>query len=298
MRDTVFVRIAAATIFSLLGTAAQAAPTPITYAVRADTSYLTADPTGTTTVNPHNDQRLVGASSASSSSSFTGSDNRSFNLTSSVNLGQGALRVTNVGSGGASTPASASVTSSIAEYLDTITILGNFTSPILVPFTATFDGTWTQTNTAFVGLFGQVWFGTSATVEDWSSPSDNPGQTLYDQDALFKDFANDFDGEVALTISGNLSLSGLNPSFVAWLRMEAAVFSTDAAAIWNGNFANTGKLEFDFTGLNVNSASGVFPGTTAAVPEPGTVGLVALAVVALATGRRRRPGPATPVHEG
>ncbi len=289
MRKIIFVQVAAATIFTLMG--ATAGATPITYAVRADTSYLTADPSGTSTVNPHNDQRLVGASSASSSSSFTGIDNRNFNLTSSVNLGQGALRVTNVGSGGASTPVSGSVTSSIAEYLDTFTILGNFTTPVLVPFTATFDGNWTQTNTDFVGLFGQVWFGTSATVEDWSNPTDNPGQTLYDQPALFKSFASDFEGDVALTISGNLSLSGLNPSYVAWLRMEAAVFSTNPAASWTGDFANTGELEFDFTGLTVTSASGVFPGTTAAVPEPGTIGLAALGLCALALGRRRCAGP-------
>lgn len=215
MQATMLVRVAVAvaTILTLMGTTAGA--TPITYAVRADTSYLTANPSGTGTVNPHNDQRLVGASLASSSSSFTGVDNRNFNLTSSVNLGQGALRVTNVGSGGASTGASASVTSSIAEYLDTFTILGNFATPVLIPFTATFDGNWTQTDTGFVGLFGQVWFGTSATVEDWSSPPDNPGQTLYDQDALFKDFESDFEGPVALTISGNISLSGLNPSHIA-----------------------------------------------------------------------------------
>lgn len=296
MRATIFVRVAAATIFTLVGTTVGA--TPITYAVRADTSYLTADPSGTSTVNPHNDQRLLGASSAYSSSSFTGIDNRNFNLTSSVNLGQGALRVTNVGSGGASTPASASVTSSIAEYLDTFTILGNFTTPILVPFTATFDGNWTQTDTDFVGLFGQVWFGTSATLEDWSSPAGNPGETLYDQPALFKDFASDFEGDVGLTISGNLSLSGFNPSYIAWLRMEAAVFSTNPAATWNGNFASTGKLEFDFTGLTVTSASGAFPGTTTSVPEPGTIALAALGLCALALGRRRREGSSTALHEG
>jgi hypothetical protein len=291
MRATILERVAITTIFTLM--CATAGATPITYAVRADTSYLTANSTGTGVVNPHNDQRLVGASSASSSSSFTGIDNRIFNLTSSVNLGQGALKVTNNGTGGASTPVSGSVTSSIAEYLDTFTILGNFSSPILVPFTATFDGDWTQTNTDFVGLFGQVWFGTSATVEDWSNPSNNPGQDLYDKDALFKSFASDFDGEVALTISGNLELSGLNPSFVAWLRMEAAVFSTNSQATWTGDFANTGTLEFDFTGFTVTSASGVFPGTSRAVPEPGTIGLAALGLCALALGRRRRAGPST-----
>lgn len=289
MPDTALRRVAAATAAILVSLASTAGAVPITYAVRADTSYLTADPTGTSTVNPHSDQRLTGASSASSVSSFAGIDNRSFTLSSSVNLGQGALRVTNTGSGGASTPVSASVTSAIAEYLDTFTILGNFSSPVLVPFTATFDGNWTQTNTDFVGLFGQVWFGTSATVEDWSNPSNNPGDALYNQTALFRSFENDTDGPVALTISGDLSLSGVNPSFVAWLRMEAAVFSTNPAASWTGNFENTGRLEFDFAGLNVTSASGVFPGT--AVPEPGTIGLAALGLCALVLGRRRRERP-------
>lgn len=281
---------AAAVCLSALLVGTSAGATPINFGVRTDTSYLTGDG-ASGTLNPHDDNRLVGGTSSSSSSSFSGVDNRVFNMTSSVSLGSGTLQVTNVGSGGASHPASASATSSIAEFLDTFTVFGNFTSPVLVPFTATFEGSWATSNVDFAGLFGQVWFGTSATVEDWSSPSGNPGQDLYDTPALYKNRGTDGDGPVSITFSGNLALSGLNPSFVAWLRMEAAVFSTDPTATWNGDFDSTGELTFDFTGLDVASASGTFPGTRSAaldpVPEPGTMLLIGSGLAGLAARHRR-----------
>lgn len=274
--------------FGALLVATAAAATPISYGVRTDTSYLTGDG-ASSTINPHDDKRAVGGTSSGSASTFSGSDNREFNITSSVNLGSGTLKVTNSGSGGASHPASASVTSGIAEFIDTFTVFGDFTSPVLVPFSATFDGSWTKSNVTFAGLFGQVWFGSSASLEDWSNPSGNPGGDLWAQPSLYKDFGSDGDGDVAFTLSGNIELTGVDPSFVAWLRMEAAVFSEDPDASWVGDFGSTGKLTFDFDGLDVASASGAFPGTRAinSVPEPGTTLLMGACLAGLAARARR-----------
>ena len=72
---------------------------------------------------------------------------------------------------------------------------------------------------------------------------------------------------------------------------NANLFGSNPTASWNNKFYNTAELSYrPPSGVTeVRSASGVFPGTTAiaGLPEPGSLALIAISVVAFSMTRRQ-----------
>lgn len=273
------------------------APVPFDYAVRARSTLST----GGNGVVVDDRTFFDSATSAQASGSFVdNSTGRNFSLNGQADLSSGALRVQNQGTGGPGGNQTGTATFLFSEYLDTLRFSGDYTNtPLLLPFTATYDGTWTGNLLAFgsnppgVQIFTWLWFADASkafTQDDWL----NTGGLFSSGGELEKHVNNVSvvnDGTphpVHIQYSGTLSLNGVNPILRAWQGLEADVYNESANGSWNGDFAHTATLTFDFTGLNVTSASGVFPGTgMQPIPEPAALTLFGLALAGLACARKR-----------
>ncbi|MBS0326016.1 MAG: PEP-CTERM sorting domain-containing protein [Proteobacteria bacterium] len=295
----------AALLAAVITAPVAAAPVPFDYAVRARSTLST----GSITPNPRVDDvtHFDGATSASASDSFTdGSSGRDFHLDGGANLASSTLSVRNRGTGGPGASQSNTVTFLFAELLDTLTFTGDYTvTPLRLPFTATFDGTWVASG--LVGdphgdpaaqIFTWLWFADGSlafTQDDWL----NTGALFANSGRLRGDVtqvsvADNGATPIHVVYHDTLELWGVDPLLRAWMGLEADVGNFNATAAWDANLAHTATLTFDFTGLDVHSASGVFPGTSATVPEPGALSLFALAF-ATAAWRRYRGNAVPPV---
>jgi hypothetical protein len=308
-RISTIVRRGVLLVLPVIASAATAHAGPITYMTGSSTQIVTGGSGGLITQSQSQGGVFGGATSSSASDTFTDpTTGRQFNVSGAAQLAGGTLQVMNSGTGGPGGVASNSVTDASAMLLDTFTVNGNFTSTITIPFSAQFDGIWNVPSTPLdpsqvQQFIGALWIGdvsTPFTQSDWFP---TPGPFFSSAPAIFKDVqiqnlpqSTTGPQNVSLTISGLIPLSGLNPTFHAWLFMEAFFNSSNPNGVWTGDFTNTGSLSFNFAGLNVTSASGSFPGTSPAapapVPEPATLMLLGsgLAGLGAAARRRRRAG--------
>lgn len=278
--------------------------TPFDYAVRARSDLATGG-AGVSTVDR---TYFDSATSAAASDSFAdNSTGRDFTLDGSASLSTGELRIQNRGSGGPGANQSNTATFLFAEYLDTFRFAGDYTTtPLVLPFTATFDGSWTAANIASgssdptVQIFTWLWFADetkSFTQSEWLDTSGlffGGGELEKRVDAVSV-ISDGAERPVHVEYAGELELHGIDPLLRAWMGLEVDVNNASANGSWDGDFAHTATLSFDFTGLDVRSASGRFPGTQS-VPEPATASLLLLAA-GLASLRRLRSRREPPTRQ-
>lgn len=280
----------------------------LTYTFASASQTRIATETGSGFENMVESDVNIGGTTASISDTFAdGSTGRNFAVSASSSLASGSILVRNTGTGGPGPSTSTSVLDAFGWYMDTLTFTGNF-SNYMLPFQATLDGIWsapsTPVSTQDQQFIGAIRFDDASNNSlqdgDFAVPNiyfSRPGE-LY-SDIEFLPLAQSTNPTpVSIDLSGVLTLNGVNPSVHAWFFMQTAFNSINPNAVWDGNFENTGTLRFDFTGLDVISASGVYPGTppSAQVPEPGTLlllagGLAGVALFRRRAGRTGRQGP-------
>ena len=206
------------------------------------------------------------------------------------------------GTGGPAGTSGNSVIGARALFIDTLTFSGNFGAGVSIPFSAVLDGTWSATNVLGITTApsGFSIAGVSIFVLPGNLPVDSASfGNLASVATLFGDWVpvslyNNFDnvispglGPVAASVTDSFPIPVFDPvvRFV-WFG-QVIVGNNDPNNAYTGDFFNTGTLSFDFTGINVSSASGAFSNTPSTVPEPATHALLGVAVVIGAAVRRR-----------
>lgn len=123
-----------------------------------------------------------GLSTSATDSFVDAATGRDFSVFASSDLATGTLRLRNKGTGGPGGIAANSATDAYAMFLDTFTVHGSFSTPVVIPFSAHFEGTWNSSSTAlssqvqqFIGALSLSDLSIAFTEDDWFPQPSPPG---------------------------------------------------------------------------------------------------------------------------
>jgi hypothetical protein len=243
-----------------------------------------------------------GRQSNNTSLSHTTTENGATN-TASSNLITGKLRVLNAGSD----TSGFAFGEVLAQFGDTITATGPTGGLNLgVNFTENGTSSYTDSSGAYnflwvfayhPGTFDQTFYNTPSNILFAEGFLLGNGTDTNDANSLFA--ANNVPlisafGDGLNSIPLSIPFSTLGSNFQLNAVLGTVVIDRNAGDIWSADFSHTVGLSLSApAGVTLTSASGVLPGTSAAVPEPSSWLLAASCIAFCSTGmwrskRRRR----------